>query len=106
MQETVQEQSASYSRSTRQYRKYHLESVLNYDQQFGEDHRVSGLIYYYLSDAKDTEDATSNLEAIPLRYQGVSSRLTYGFRDTYLLDVNFGYTGSENRSEEHTSELQ
>src|SRR3546814_884095 len=96
MQETVQEQSASYSRSTRQYRKYHLESVLNYDQQFGEDHRVSGLIYYYLSDAKDTEDATSNLEAIPLRYQGVSSRLTYGFRDTYLLDVNFGYTGSEN----------
>lgn len=96
MQETVQEQSASYSRSTRQYRKYHLESVINYDRLFGEDHRVSGLIYYYISDAKDTRDATSNLEAIPLRYQGVSSRLTYGFRDTYLLDVNFGYTGSEN----------
>ncbi|TCS86294.1 TonB-linked SusC/RagA family outer membrane protein [Anseongella ginsenosidimutans] len=96
MQETVQEQSASYNRSTRQYRKYHLESVINYDQIFGDDHRVSGLIYYYISDAKDTDDATSNLEAIPLRYQGVSSRLTYGFRDTYLLDVNFGYTGSEN----------
>lgn len=96
MQETVQEQKASYSRSTRQYRKYHLESVINYDQIFGDDHRTSALIYYYLSDAKDTQDATSNLEAIPLRYQGVSSRLTYGYRDTYLLDVNFGYTGSEN----------
>lgn len=96
MQETVQEQKASYGKTTRQYRKYHLESVINYDKLFGTDHRTSALVYYYMSDAKDTEDATSNLEAIPLRYQGISSRLTYGFRDTYLLDVNFGYTGSEN----------
>lgn len=96
MMERVQERSASYSRSTQQYRKYHLEAVVNYDQVFGRDHRTSALVYYYLSDAKHTVDATSNLEAIPLRYQGVSSRLTYGFRDTYLLDVNFGYTGSEN----------
>lgn len=96
MMERVQERSASYSRTTQQFRKYHLESVLNYDKLFKGDHRTSALVYYYLSDAKDTEDATSNLEAIPLRYQGVSSRITYGFRDTYLLDVNFGYTGSEN----------
>jgi len=96
MQETVQEQKASYKKETRQYRKYHFESVINYDQIFGTDHRTSALVYYYISDAKDTKDATNNLNAIPLRYQGVSSRLTYGFRDTYLLDVNFGYTGSEN----------
>lgn len=96
MQETVQEQKASYTRATRQYRKYHFESVINYDKLFGTDHRTSALIYYYMSDAKDTKDATTNMNAIPLRYQGVSSRLTYGFRDTYLLDVNFGYTGSEN----------
>ncbi len=38
----------------------------------------------------------SSLAAIPLRYQGVSSRLTYSFKDTYMMDVNFGYTGSEN----------
>ncbi|KKX49600.1 SusC/RagA family TonB-linked outer membrane protein [Sphingobacterium sp. IITKGP-BTPF85] len=96
MQETVQEQKAYYSKSTRQYRKYHFESVVNYDQIFGSDHRTSALLYYYISDAKDTDDATSNLSAIPIRYQGVSSRLTYGYRDTYLVDVNFGYTGSEN----------
>src|SRR5699024_9427703 len=96
MKETVQERAASYSKDTRQYRKYHLESTLNWDQVFNEDHRTSALIYYYVSDAKNTKDATNNLTAIPLRYQGVSSRLTYGYRDTYLLDVNFGYTGSEN----------
>ncbi len=96
MIERVQEQKATYNKGTQQYRKYHLEAVLNYDQIFNEDHRTSALVYYYLSDAKYTEDATNNLSAIPLRYQGVSSRFTYGFRDTYLLDVNFGYTGSEN----------
>lgn len=94
--ERVQERKASYSKSTRQYRKYHFEATLNYNHIFGHDHRTSALIYYYLSDEKDSNDATSNLSAIPLRYQGVSGRITYGFRDTYLVDVNFGYTGSEN----------
>ena len=74
MQETVQEKKASYSKSTRQYRKYHFEATLNYDRLFGTDHRTSALVYYYISDSKDTDDATSNLSAIPLRYQGVSSR--------------------------------
>lgn len=96
MQETVQEKKASYSKDLRQYRKYHFEATLNYDRMFGTDHRTSALVYYYASDEKDTDDATNNLSAIPLRYQGVSSRLTYGYKDTYLFDVNFGYTGSEN----------
>ncbi|MGJ1319701.1 SusC/RagA family TonB-linked outer membrane protein [Sphingobacterium spiritivorum] len=96
MAQKVQERPAAYVKGLRQYRKYHFESTLNYDKKFGDDHRTSALLYYYLSDAKDTDDATNNLTAIPVRYQGVSSRFTYGFRDTYLLDVNFGYTGSEN----------
>jgi TonB-linked SusC/RagA family outer membrane protein len=96
MREMVQTSPASYNKSTRQYRKYHFETTLNYDKLFGRDHRVSGLIYYYLSDQKDSNNATSSLSAIPVRYQGVSSRLTYSFRDTYMMDVNFGYTGSEN----------
>ncbi len=96
MVERVQERKASYGKSMNQYRKYHLEAVLNYDKVFSEDHRTTALVYYYLSDAKHTSDATNNLSAIPLRYQGVSSRFTYGYKDTYLIDVNFGYTGSEN----------
>ncbi|MGV6945724.1 SusC/RagA family TonB-linked outer membrane protein [Sphingobacterium kyonggiense] len=96
MQEMVKEQKASYSKGVLQYRKFHLESTINYDRIFAKDHRVSGLIYYYLSDAKHTKNSLNNMSAIPERYQGVSSRLTYGFRDTYLFDVNFGYTGSEN----------
>lgn len=94
--ERVKEGGISYSRGTDQFRKYHFESTLNYDKVFADDHRASALVYYYLSDQKWANEGTNNLSAIPLRYQGVSSRFTYGFRDTYMVDFNFGYTGSEN----------
>lgn len=94
--ERVKEGGISYSRGTNQFRKYHFESTLNYDKVIDDDHRASALIYYYLSDQKWASESTNNLSAIPLRYQGVSSRFTYGFKDTYMIDFNFGYTGSEN----------
>jgi TonB-linked SusC/RagA family outer membrane protein len=93
--------AAQYAWLQRQYRKYHLESTLNYEKLFNNDHRVSGLVYYYMSDDKDTDQigkggVNISMSAIPRRYQGLSSRLSYGFQDTYFLDVNFGFTGSEN----------
>jgi TonB-linked SusC/RagA family outer membrane protein len=96
MIETVKAKSATYSKSTDQYRKYHLESTLDYNKRFGKNHHVSGLVYYYISDEKATGDAKDSMSAVPIRYQGVSIRFTYSFRDTYMMDVNFGYTGSEN----------
>ena len=97
----VANQSASFSKGVSQYRKYHFESTFNYSHIFAQDHRVSGLLYYYMSDAKSSNDAKSNLSSIPYRYQGISSRLTYGYQDTYMVDLNFGYTGSENFSKGH-----
>jgi len=94
--ERVQQGTVSYGKSTNQYRKYHLESTVNYDRTFGEAHNVTGLVYYYMSDEKNANDGTDNLSAIPIRYEGVSSRITYGYKDTYLVNFNFGYTGSEN----------
>jgi TonB-linked SusC/RagA family outer membrane protein len=99
---TVNRIAAVYGWSERDYRKYHLESTLTYDKIIDGDHRTSALVYYYMSDSKDTYDITHSginvysMAAIPKRYQGISSRLTYGYRDTYLIDANFGYTGSEN----------
>ncbi|MDR1171714.1 MAG: TonB-dependent receptor [Bacteroidales bacterium] len=94
--------SPRYSKYTRQSRKFHLESTVTWDKVIATDHRISALLYYYMSDSQDTKDADDAgigrvaLEALPKRYQGLSSRLTYGFKDTYMIDVNFGYTGSEN----------
>jgi TonB-linked SusC/RagA family outer membrane protein len=96
MREMVQESKNRFEQPNNQYRKYHFESNLNYDRLFGKHHRVSGLLYYYLSDQQKTKDIKDRMTAIPVRYQGVSSRLTYNYADTYMIDVNFGYTGSEN----------
>jgi len=96
LRQQVEEEPATYSKGSSQFRKYHLEMTTNYERLFADDHRVTGLIYYYISDEKNSIHANSNMNAIPLRYQGVSSRLTYGYKDTYLIDTNFGYTGSEN----------
>ena len=55
----VSEQAASYNKTTNNYRKYHFESTLNYDRLFGKDHRVSGLVYYYMSDDKYSSESVS-----------------------------------------------
>lgn len=94
--ERVPAGTVGYTKGMDQYRKYHFESTVNYEKRIGEDHRTSALVYYYISDQKKVSEGNNNLTAIPKRYQGVSSRLTYGFRDTYMVDFNFGYTGSEN----------
>lgn len=86
---------SQYSSESQQWRKYHFELNMNYDRLFGENHRIGGLLYYYMSSEKHTQYQTT-MTAIPMRYQGISSRLTYGYNDTYMVDANFGYTGSEN----------
>jgi TonB-linked SusC/RagA family outer membrane protein len=91
----VNEAKVAYGMGNQGFRKFHFEGTLNYERMFGK-HRAGGLVYYYISDQQHTKDMNSSLNAIPVRYQGVSSRLTYGYNDIYMIDVNFGYTGSEN----------
>ena len=96
LHKTVEKRSVGYGYYARLYRKYFFESTINYEKIIASDHRTSALLYYYMEDRQDTWDATSSMNAIPKRYQGLSGRLTYGFRDTYMIDFNCGYTGSEN----------
>jgi len=92
----VPEVNIMYGRSTDQYRKYYLESTLTWEKVLAKAHRVGGLLHGYISDEKKASDGYSNLSAIPKRYQNLSGRVNYGFKDTYLIDFNFGITGSEN----------
>lgn len=91
-----------------QFYKVHFESMLNYERTFAEYHRLTGLLYYYMSseqkmdkDLNDKKPSLQSMYAIPIRYQGLSGRITYGLRDTYFLDLNFGYTGSANFAKEN-----
>ena len=91
----VNSSAVAYSKNTYFWRKYHFEAKINYNRVFAQKHRVGALLYYYMSDSKNNS-ATTSMAAIPKRYQGLSGRVTYGFNDTYMVDLNFGYTGSEN----------
>lgn len=68
---------------------------LGYDRTFNK-HRVGGLVYYYMQSFSENDVAWDIFKSIPKRNIALSGRVTYGYDDRYLLEFNFGYTGSEN----------
>ncbi|MDR2385940.1 MAG: TonB-dependent receptor [Tannerella sp.] len=85
-----------YTKGETAFRKFWMQADLLYDCLFNEDHRVGSLIRYNISDQQNTADIDNSLSAIPVRYQTIAARVTYGYKDTYLTDLNFSYMGSEN----------
>lgn len=94
---TINKRDVNYYRKIDQYRQYHLEANLNWTRDFGA-HNVGALVYYYMQDRQSTFGILdmTGIGNIPIRYQGLSGRLTYGYDNTYFIDANFGYTGSAN----------
>lgn len=99
----LESEPVKYSHADEQYYKLHFEGMMNYERTFAQYHRLTGLLYYYMSseqkmnkDIDEKNESLRSMYAIPIRYQGLSGRITYGLRDTYFVDFNFGYTGSAN----------
>lgn len=100
---TVSASDLTFSDYKRIYRQYYFEGNINYERIFNEVHRVSGLINAYRQESKDSkldnadddETLDERIRAIPKRYQAVSARATYSYKDTYMFEFNVGYTGSE-----------
>jgi TonB-linked SusC/RagA family outer membrane protein len=96
---TVSSSDAGYAQSSLITRQMYMEGQLNYNKVVNKDHNFTGLLHVYRQ-----EDITSSVTAyespymsiIPLRYQALSGRVTYSYKDTYLLEGNAGYSGSEN----------
>lgn len=74
--------------------KTYLEGSVNYEQLFGERHRIGGLMHYFHQEFSASN--RTGTDAIPERNQGLSGRMTYALDDMYLIETNFGFTGSEN----------
>lgn len=89
-------ETAKYDKWQDQFRKYFLQATINWRRQIGNAHNLFALVHYEMSDQKRVKDAADSMSAIPVRYQGISSKVSYNFKEIYLLDANFGYTGSEN----------
>ncbi|MFC4673725.1 SusC/RagA family TonB-linked outer membrane protein [Dysgonomonas termitidis] len=77
-------------------RRYYGEMNLNYENTFGEDHRVGGLLLYYQQDYGRNDAGEDVFKAVPQRNVAFSGRTTYSYLDRYFFEFNFGYTGSEN----------
>lgn len=87
-------QPLEVSTSAYSQQKTYLESYINYEKLFANRHRIGGLLHYFHQEFSVSD--RSGTDAIPERNQGLSGRVTYALDDMYLIEGNFGYTGSEN----------
>ena len=94
-QRTVPQSELTFGTYAQADHRYYYEGQVVYDRIFNQKHRVGGLIHYYMQSTETTK-ATNEINSIPERYQALSARLTYSYNDTYLIEGNVGYTGSEN----------
>ena len=82
----------SYSESSDDDKSWYLEGRIDYKRKFAGKHAVSALLLYNQS----RDYYPSQYEYLPRGYVGWVGRVTYGFRDKYLVDISAGYNGSEN----------
>lgn len=71
----------------------YLEAQLSYAKKIAEEHDVSGMLVYQMRE--NMSPASTLQAALPGRNLGLSGRFTYGFRERYFAEFNFGYNGSE-----------
>ena len=67
----------------------YLESSLNYNRVFANDHTVGAMLLTYQKEAQQAG------EALAFKKQAYVGRLTYNYANRYSIEGNFGITGSE-----------
>ena len=88
------QQFLDYSKSSTGERTMYLEGNVNYDRRFGL-HHIGAMVLYNMRN-RLVSSAGDAVSSIPYRNQSLAGRLTYGYDERYLLELNAGYTGSEN----------
>ncbi|MCG8578674.1 MAG: TonB-dependent receptor [Bacteroidales bacterium] len=80
--------SASYDNFKSYEKKIYYETALNYSRTFG-DHAVTGLALFSRRERKPGS------YEVQFRQEDWVGRITYGYKDRYLLEANGSYNGSE-----------
>lgn len=91
----LSEQNVSFAKNSNHWRKYYFETKADWGRSYG-DHDLGALVLYWMEDVSDGRWSLDELgiNSIPARRQNTSGRLSYGYKNTYFIDANFGYTGS------------
>ena len=78
----------------------YFEAAVQYDNTFADDHTVSSLLVF--TGREELRGNAGDLQlSLPYRNLGLSGRLTYSFKNTYFIEGNFGYNGSERFDKNH-----
>ncbi len=78
------------------YREISFQGSLEYTRNFAGDHDVNALLLYHQKEKVFNTPSAAENEVLPYREQGLAGRVTYAYKNTYMLEANFGYNGSEN----------
>lgn len=78
-------------------KRYYLQASLDYSRLFAQKHRVGAFAMVYQQETSDVNfDSEDLIGSIPHRNLAYSGRFTYAYKDKYMAEFNWGYTGSEN----------
>ena len=78
-------------------RVYQGEVEFGYSRNFSNKHNVEGLLKSFVREQRQTQNLGTDIKnGLPRRNLSLSGRAMYGYMNRYLVEFNFGYTGSEN----------
>lgn len=87
--------------STAGDRNMYFQTSLTYSNNFGK-HGLGSLLLFDMSEYNNSVLGNNNLiGSLPKRRVGLAARLTYDYAHRYLLELNAGYTGTENFAKGH-----
>ena len=78
------------------YRELAFQAKIDYARTFNKKHDVGATFVYHQKERNMNISDAEEYASLPYRQQGIAGRVTYGFDKRYLMEVNFGYNGSEN----------
>ena len=72
-----------------------IQANLNYNRSFGDNNVSALLLYNQNSRTRNiTGDEAATASYVPINFRGYTSRVSYNFRNKYLLEFNGSYNGS------------
>ncbi|WP_299580385.1 TonB-dependent receptor [uncultured Sunxiuqinia sp.] len=80
-------------------RRVYLQTYFDYTRKFGV-HDVNAMLLYN-QDQLANNKADNLMASLPKRKQGIAARVSYGYDNRYLVELNLGYNGSENFAKNH-----
>lgn len=73
---------------------FYMEAALDYNKTLAEKHALSGLMVFTIREQLNANQGDLQ-KSLPYRNLGLAGRFTYGYDNRYLVELNFGYNGSE-----------